>query len=431
MTSEIAVLNSQAIALAADSAVTLPNGKIYNSANKIFSLSNFAPIGIMVFGNGQFMNIPWETVVSIYKKKLAQTRFATLQDYCKDFLKFLESKDLGITEDAQKAYVIYMTNIVIDSVLKDTDFHNKSNNLDKTNRCSLLIDVLNQEFTKLLKETAGNKYFDDTPDFAKRFKKNYYSAISKVLIDKFGECTLPNELLTNLFELVKNIFLLDLSKLEPMHTLSSGVVIAGFGEKEIFPAICSYEIFPLVNSKLQYIQQVNKTGAQSNVGIIPFAQREMIDSFMQGIDPNYKLTFDEYLKNLLSTGLLDTTLEVLKKNLSLNDTQLESVKNDLSKANSIALNDLQKQMLNLSKAGFTDPIMDVVQSLPKGELAEMAETLVNLISFKRKVSRQQETVGGPIDVVVISKADGLIWVKKKTYFSHENNPGYINNLFKN
>lgn len=36
-----------------------------------------------------------------------------------------------------------------------------------------------------------------------------------------------------------------------------------------------------------------------------------------------------------------------------------------------------------------------------------------------------ETVGGPIDVVVISKGDGLVWIKRKHYFLPELNHRYF------
>ncbi len=55
----------------------------------------------------------------------------------------------------------------------------------------------------------------------------------------------------------------------------------------------------------------------------------------------------------------------------------------------------------------------------------MAESLVNLTAFKRKVSDDTETVGGPIDVAIISKADGFIWVKRKHYFAKELNHHYF------
>lgn len=75
---------------------------------------------------------------------------------------------------------------------------------------------------------------------------------------------------------------------------------------------------------------------------------------------------------------------------------------------------------------YSDPIMQIVEWLPKEELAEMAEALVNLTSFRRRVTPEDETVGGPIDVAVISKGDGLIWIKRKHYFMPELNLRYLN-----
>ena len=41
-----------------------------------------------------------------------------------------------------------------------------------------------------------------------------------------------------------------------------------------------------------------------------------------------------------------------------------------------------------------------------------------------------ETVGGPIDVAVISKGDGFVWIKRKHYFKPELNPHFIKNYFR-
>jgi hypothetical protein len=93
MTAEIAIINKNAVALAADSAVTLrdPNtSKIYNTANKLFMLSKFEPVGVMVFGSAEFMSLPWETIVKIYRSQLAGTSFAKLGHYAEDFLSFVE-----------------------------------------------------------------------------------------------------------------------------------------------------------------------------------------------------------------------------------------------------------------------------------------------------------------------------------------------------
>ncbi|MGC1119958.1 MAG: hypothetical protein WBA22_02590 [Candidatus Methanofastidiosia archaeon] len=65
--------------------------------------------------------------------------------------------------------------------------------------------------------------------------------------------------------------------------------------------------------------------------------------------------------------------------------------------------------------------------IPKNELALMAESLVKLTSFKKRVTMEEETVAEPIDVALISKGDGLIWIKRKHYFKPELNPQFFAN----
>jgi len=68
MTAEIGILNTTGVALAADSAVTIGSSKVFNSADKLFSLSKHHPVGIMIYGNASFMGVPWETIIKIYRR---------------------------------------------------------------------------------------------------------------------------------------------------------------------------------------------------------------------------------------------------------------------------------------------------------------------------------------------------------------------------
>lgn len=45
------------------------------------------------------------------------------------------------------------------------------------------------------------------------------------------------------------------------------------------------------------------------------------------------------------------------------------------------------------------------------------------------VTLGQETVGGPVDVAVISKGDGFIWMRRKHYFSAALNPQFFSDHF--
>jgi hypothetical protein len=57
--------------------------------------------------------------------------------------------------------------------------------------------------------------------------------------------------------------------------------------------------------------------------------------------------------------------------------------------------------------------------------------MVNLTSFKRKVSLDEvETVGGEIDVAVISRGDGFVWIKRKHYFDLDRNPLWLQNYYR-
>jgi hypothetical protein len=50
MTAEVVAMNKEAVALAADSAVTLYGSKIFNTANKMFMLAQGHSVGVMVLG---------------------------------------------------------------------------------------------------------------------------------------------------------------------------------------------------------------------------------------------------------------------------------------------------------------------------------------------------------------------------------------------
>jgi hypothetical protein len=82
------------------------------------------------------------------------------------------------------------------------------------------------------------------------------------------------------------------------------------------------------------------------------------------------------------------------------------------------------------KVHMVDPVIKSLTTLPKEELAALAESLVCLTYLRKRVTDDPETVGGAIDVAVISKGDGFIWMKRKHYFTHELNPHFFKNYFR-
>lgn len=95
-------------------------------------------------------------------------------------------------------------------------------------------------------------------------------------------------------------------------------------------------------------------------------------------------------------------------------------------------NDVRERIELWSRQYHINPIMETVSIAPKEELAQMAETLVNLTSFRRNLSMDEfsQSVGGPIDVALITKGDGFIWMKRKHYFDLNINQHFVQNYFR-
>ncbi|MGO9171252.1 MAG: hypothetical protein ACLP7P_04720, partial [Rhodomicrobium sp.] len=70
-------------------------------------------------------------------------------------------------------------------------------------------------------------------------------------------------------------------------------------------------------------------------------------------------------------------------------------------------------------------ILSALDGLGKEDMANLAEALVELTALKLKVSRKTEVVGGPIDIALLSKVDGFIWIKRKHYFDPVYNPHFF------
>lgn len=107
----------------------------------------------------------------------------------------------------------------------------------------------------------------------------------------------------------------------------------------------------------------------------------------------------------------------------------ESTRQRLAELSKQALTDFRERINRHVADKHIRPLLDVIGFLPKDELAAMAEALVNLTSVKRKMSLELETVGGPVDLAVISKGDGFVWIKRKHYFDPKLNPHFFPKYF--
>jgi hypothetical protein len=144
---------------------------------------------------------------------------------------------------------------------------------------------------------------------------------------------------------------------------------------------------------------------------------------MEGVDPGYRRVIESFVGRLLTKH----TRWVLDRVSSLSKRQRDDVESALRQqgVHQAAMAQLKTSLDELSRGAFWNEIIDVVALLPKHELATMAQALVALQSLKRRISFDADTVGEPVDVAIISKGDGFIWVKRKHYFEPSLNQAFM------
>ena len=425
MTAEIAIYNKSSIALAADSAVTLgETKKIYNSANKLFPLSKYHPVGIMVYGHGEFMGIPWETIIKVYRKRLGSKRYEYLKQYADDFCAFLESNQNYLFKTEYLAqflqehlrsmtiqYIRYLTEEVARGSVKPEA------QVDDAQFLASLKSVINKELLKWENDES------DSPITAEQLANALPTHVE--VIKGVAEARLQARPDDEDLAKITRVVLLATAK----RWSYTGVVVAGFGERNTFPCYIELFMYAVLNNKLMWKLGKHKIDANDyKAGIVPFADQNVVFRFVAGIDPRYELTIREYFSSMIK-NYPRSILSTMTGNLTEEEkTKLLKKIEDISTA---IQKDYAETFSNFERRSFINPIVDNLNNLPKDELAAMAESLVNITLFHKRISLEEsETVGGPIDVAVISKGDGLIWIKRKHYFKPELNPHYLENYFR-
>lgn len=414
LTAEIGILNQMGIALAADSAVTVGANKVFNSVDKLFCLSKEHPVGIMIYGVASFMEVPWETIVKIYRKGLPQLPFNTLYEYCEHFLKYLTMDDRLGNDEAEKIQVSQVFTDYLLQLLEDLEDYLgaifEARKPEEWEVQSLRFGETDYYCRKLMEKEFYDG-FDETS--LQWFVDKYHSLIEEIIK---ATINIPvDEEILNRFIRIGSCLICK----NELYGDVSGVIVAGFGEEELYPSLYCFEIEGMYNGILKLHKKVQSNiSVNKSAQIVPFAQQEMVHSFLTGINPDLRGVMDEVLYDILD--VYPSFVEYILQN-ELDEQQKKLLEEKREKL----CHEFKKIFKNVVQKDFINPVIQTVAALPKEELAAMAEALVNLTSIKRKVTNQTETVGGPIDVAVISKGEGFIWIKRKHYFNPELNHQYF------
>jgi len=423
MTCEVAVLNKYAVVIAADSAVTYSNGsgeKRYSKGgNKIFQLSHHQPIGVMIYDSGSILGVPWELVIKEFRHNLAEAAFDTVAGYARSFVDYLknntrffplaERDEYFLSAVKAKTIRVLLDLMAQAPVVKDggasvadrsqawADFYAKRK--ESLFAKSLLSDLdADTESTYIANAVAG------LTDTVTQVSKNL-EAEGKLFVNDFMN-----------FDQWIEIAALEFIRDYDAYNSQTGIVFCGYGTSQIFPEVFEINVAGFVGPHVIFKEGANtEISRERESSIHQFATTSMVDVFTQGygfeIWSAVGSAFQEHSRALAESLLADSGASAKISDL---DARLAAAAEKFR-------DQWTDQLFNSNYGNLRRNI----GTLPVDEMVHLAETMIVLESLKEKVTSPSQSVGGPVDVAVITRNEGLVWVKRKHYFDAKNNPRFV------
>lgn len=406
----VCIINRNGIALAADSAGTFTDNKMfYNSMNKVFSLSRKNIYGAVTYGATAIHNVSIDLILKEFRMFLDHGD--DLNDYydiLPSFKEFLKSKNNYFKFDvAEKEPCNWLIrNLVIEWGKKLKIEIENSHSQQK----------LEQVLDQLLGYINSSIKIEDY-DVSEYIKTHYFRQYESVLNNVVPEIKNYPEVKTRFWELICRYFNLSINK---ETNAKMGLFFAGYGKEDAFPKFIHIELYTVVNGELKFKLIEKYEESNNNAQIVPLAQTEEILTFCKGIS-NYFINYiPQKVDELITTKINNLSNDFSEEQKHLLMNSLGECKEEVKSALNSAV-----------QSKYVAPILASVQLIPLPEMAMLAENLVNITSLKRifAIDGNQQTVGGPTDVAVMSKGDGFIWIKRKMYFDSKLNPNYATKYF--
>ena len=414
MTSEIAVMNQRAVALAADSAVTLIDGGavvVRNDQRKLFNLANGLPVGLMFFGVADMMGHPWEHLIEHFQKKAKPGPLPHIRDYAAKFTGMLDNLEEFFPRERQKddykrlLASVYRYVFHLAQYLRETGGAERAQVSDN----AILREAIEHVWRiyQFREDGSTRRDLDCFPQgFAATVSREYAGTVDELIAYGFSTFSLDKTALQHLrdiavFSVVKDLFLEDVT----------GLVFAGFGSDERYPVVVTYFLSAIVGGIVKRAEVgVDAIDNEVRSEIRLFADSEVTNAFIRGIDHDLERRFYGTVQAMMR-GLVEHVISAFP---NVDPAQRDGVKKQFQAQILPKYFDTFHAMMgDYQQQTYVNPVLRVLEITARPELAETARELVALNIFKKRIMAQHQTVGGAIDVAVISREGGFQWWTKQ------------------
>ena len=430
MTAVIGLLNKLGVALAADSAATITHGdkrKYTKNESKLIRMSNALPISVMTTGNGEFIRNPWDVVIRQYRRERGDIKHSTVEDCVHDFFDYISKNNIFWDEE-------YINSWVKEELEKIFDFVNEN---IENQKCLRKIDTSYNYLKTFLEEL--NKWKTDilSSDISPQFKdytlERFVEYAEPVITDYFNDAAEAEELksytedpikfLKSVRSLVEQTLMASLTTRSERNGCAE-LVFSGYGEEQEYPSLVSAIVYEGFDQKVNYHirpEDIICINDERPVAFCPFAQADVTKSIIKGVHRSW----GKHLLKYIMGKYKDAALEIFSQKCENPDLEF------MNKLDEVKFDDLIDQYWNAINQSLNENQQEWEKTLEQYDLksmAALAESLIDLTGFQRILTFQEEGVGGPVDVAVITKNDGFKWLSRKSWYHHKNVNGMYGSL---
>lgn len=419
MTAIVGVLSRTGIAFAADSAATVTSSsgqKITNHANKLFTLSKYQPVGIAIYNNLDFHGIPWDTIIKMYRDSLSTKKYKTLKEYVDSFWKYIKKDILPSIVHEQKAYLAEGVRRLY-AEHKRKALEEIGGTVTEDNKVEFyehMIQQMNQFVTN------NNTIAPDYADYKEReLESSAKTFVDEALKDDLADSKCP---INYKQSFIKSVYTLVRYELFGYwDSIYTGLVFFGYGEKELLPVCYQYRVNIAMEGRIKYCLDYQKVISTTDASVIvPFAQTDVTNTVIRSVEDSLRKKFYDNYKSCI-IAMRDEVVDYIRKSGAPDEVVQKLNSLDVNHYTELYKNGMDKYIQD----EYIKPLVLTVAYLSKEDLAELVESLVKMTCLKKHITKDIETVGGPVDVAVVTKGDGFIWMKRKHYFDPDLNKQFF------
>jgi hypothetical protein len=379
---------------------------VRNDQRKLYNLVGGQPVGVMFFGVADMMGHPWEHLIEHYQKIAKPAAQPHVRDYAKSFVGMLDNLEEFFPKDRQRDEYKRLLASVYRYIFHLAQYLRESGGAERANISDATI--LEEAIERVWRDYQFRE--DGSPrgnlacfpaDFAEKVRRDYASEADEVISYGFQPFGLAKPTLAHLkeiavFAVVKDLFLEDVT----------GLVFAGFGADERYPVVTTWFVSAIVGGIVKRAEaSFDAIDGDTRSKIRVFADSEVTNAFIRGIDFNLERRVYGAL-NMLMHALVDQVVGSFPN-------ADEATKNAVRQASQSYIPqyfDVFRGIIgDYQQHAYINPVLRVLEIASRTELAETARELVSLNVFKKRIMAQKQTVGGAIDVAIISREGGFQW----------------------